>query len=55
MSTRGFNRFSPLPFLLVVAPLMCVLAACGVLGWGVVAAVVVAVAVLALVVGVLTR
>ncbi|MFF3695108.1 hypothetical protein [Streptomyces sp. NPDC002221] len=49
------NRYSLLPFLLIVMPLVCVLAAFGVIGWGVVAAVAVAVAVLALAARATTR
>lgn len=55
MKEMKVNRYSLLPFLLVVVPLVCVLAAFGVIGWGVVAAVVVAVAVLALVARASTR
>ncbi|WP_438293701.1 hypothetical protein [Streptomyces sp. HUAS TT7] len=43
------NTYSLLPFLLITVPLVCVLAGFGVLGWGVVLAVVIAVGVLALV------
>ncbi|GHB66235.1 hypothetical protein GCM10010331_62700 [Streptomyces xanthochromogenes] len=49
MKGMNVNRYSLLPFLLIVLPLVCALAAFGVIGWGVVAAVVVAVGVLALV------
>ncbi|GAA2459362.1 hypothetical protein [Streptomyces mauvecolor] len=43
------NKYSLLPFVLITVPLVCVLAAFGVIGWGVVLAVVIAVGVLALV------
>lgn len=43
------NKYSLLPFLLITVPLVCVLAGFGVIGWGVVPAVVIAVGVLALV------
>lgn len=43
------NKYSLLPFLLIAVPLVCVLAGFGVIGWGVVPAVVIAVGVLALV------
>ncbi|WP_159047593.1 hypothetical protein [Streptomyces sp. WM6378] len=43
------NKYSLLPFLLITVPLVCVLAGIGVIGWGVVPAVVIAVGVLALV------
>ncbi|MFG3286568.1 hypothetical protein [Streptomyces sp. NPDC048111] len=49
------NKYSLLPFLLIVVPLVCALAAFGVIGWGVVVAVVIAVAVLALVVRAIGR
>ncbi|MFG2717097.1 hypothetical protein ACGFW5_02135 [Streptomyces sp. NPDC048416] len=49
MSKHPVNMFSLLPFLLLMAPLMCVLAAFGVIGWDVVAGVVIAVGVPALV------
>ncbi|MEU8965389.1 hypothetical protein AB0C89_27275 [Streptomyces sp. NPDC048491] len=55
MNGRNMNRYSLLPFLLIVMPLVCVLAAFGVIGWGVVAAVAVAVAVLALAARATTR
>ncbi|MFI6469375.1 hypothetical protein ACIBL5_03775 [Streptomyces sp. NPDC050516] len=49
------NKYSLLPFLLITVPLVCVLAAFGVIGWGVVPAVVIAVGVLALVAKASTR
>ncbi|MFF4185851.1 hypothetical protein ACFYZ9_21915 [Streptomyces sp. NPDC001691] len=42
------NRYSVLPFLLIVVPLTAALAAFGVIGWGVVLAVLIAAGVLAL-------
>ncbi|MFE3187027.1 hypothetical protein ACFXKR_40230 [Streptomyces violascens] len=43
------NKYSLLPFVLITVPLVSLLAAFGVIGWGVVLAVVIAVGVLALV------
>ncbi|MFD7169547.1 hypothetical protein [Streptomyces violascens] len=43
------NKYSLLPSVLITVPLVCLLAAFGVIGWGVVLAVVIAVGMLALV------
>ncbi|MER0445895.1 hypothetical protein ABR738_15220 [Streptomyces sp. Edi4] len=43
----ALNAYSLLPFLLITVPLVCVLAGCGVIGWGAVLGVVGAVGVLA--------
>ncbi|MFD9823005.1 hypothetical protein [Streptomyces violascens] len=43
------NKYSLLPFVLITVPLVCLLAAFGVIEWGVVLAVVMAVGMLALV------